>query len=204
MRAFLKPQNLPGLISLHKNGSSLILGVFSFHPDSLSLSSSLDLQNSMGFQIILHFVLRVIFLKCKYPLDYTFFVSQLCFIYTHIQLTVHFKFLQVYKSLQVAQTVKNPPAKWETRVQSLGQEDPLEEGMATNSSILAWRIPLDRAAWWATGHRVAESDVTQQLTLSLSLMSLKSQDYVLFISIYPAPFTVTCVKHMLNNYFLDE
>ena len=45
---------------------------------------------------------------------------------------------------QVAQLVKNPPAMWETWVQSLGWEDPLEEGMATHSSILAWRIPMDR------------------------------------------------------------
>ena len=41
----------------------------------------------------------------------------------------------------VAQLVKNPPAMWETWVQSLGWEDPLEKTMATNSSILAWRIP---------------------------------------------------------------
>ena len=41
----------------------------------------------------------------------------------------------------VAQMIKNLPAVWETRVQSLGWEDPLEEGMATHSSILAWRIP---------------------------------------------------------------
>ena len=37
--------------------------------------------------------------------------------------------------------VKNPPAMWETWLQSLGWEDPLEEGMATHSSVLAWRIP---------------------------------------------------------------
>ena len=37
--------------------------------------------------------------------------------------------------------IKNPPAMWDTWVRSLGQEDPLEEGMATYSSILAWRIP---------------------------------------------------------------
>ena len=37
--------------------------------------------------------------------------------------------------------VKNPPAMWESWVQSLGWEDPLEEGMATHFSILAWRIP---------------------------------------------------------------
>ena len=41
----------------------------------------------------------------------------------------------------VAQTVKNLPALQETQVQSLGREDPLEKGMATHSSILAWRIP---------------------------------------------------------------
>ena len=43
----------------------------------------------------------------------------------------------------VAQTVKNPPAVWDTWVRSLGWEDPLEEGMATHSSILAWRIPRE-------------------------------------------------------------
>ena len=46
----------------------------------------------------------------------------------------------------VAQMVKNPSAIQETWVRSLGWEDPLEEGMATHFSILAWRIPLDRGA----------------------------------------------------------
>ena len=41
----------------------------------------------------------------------------------------------------VAQTVKNPPAVWETWVRSLGRRDPLEKGMAPHSSIVAWRIP---------------------------------------------------------------
>ena len=44
----------------------------------------------------------------------------------------------------VAQAVKNPPAMRATWVQSLGWEDPLEEGMATHSPVLAWRIPMDR------------------------------------------------------------
>ena len=44
-------------------------------------------------------------------------------------------------SFLVAQMVKNPPAVQEAQVQSLGQEDPLEKGIATQSSILAWRIP---------------------------------------------------------------
>ena len=46
--------------------------------------------------------------------------------------------------------VKNLPAVWETWVQYLSWEDPLEAGMATYSSILAWRIPKDRGAWQAT------------------------------------------------------
>ena len=46
----------------------------------------------------------------------------------------------------VAQLVKNLPEMHETLVQFLGWEDPLEEGMATQSSILAWRIPMDRGA----------------------------------------------------------
>ena len=45
-----------------------------------------------------------------------------------------------YGTSLVAQTVKNLPAMQETQVQSLGWEDPLEKGMATHSSILAWRI----------------------------------------------------------------
>ena len=56
--------------------------------------------------------------------------------------------------------VKNPPAKQEMAVRSLGREDPLEEETATHSSILAWRILMDRGAWWATIHRVAESQVS--------------------------------------------
>ena len=50
----------------------------------------------------------------------------------------------------VTQMVKNPPAMQETWVRSLGWENPLEEGMATHSSILAWRIPMYRGAWLAT------------------------------------------------------
>ena len=49
--------------------------------------------------------------------------------------------LQSTRASLVAQLVKNLPAVWETQVQSLGWEDPLEKGMATHSSVLAWRIP---------------------------------------------------------------
>ena len=63
--------------------------------------------------------------------------------------------LQFSRASLVAQIVKNP--MWETWVQSLGWEDPLKEGMATHFSILAWRICMDRGAWWATVHGVAKS-----------------------------------------------
>ena len=56
-----------------------------------------------------------------------------------------------------AQTVKNLPAMWETWVQSLGWEDPLEAGMATHSSILALGNPMGRGAWWATVYVVTKS-----------------------------------------------
>ena len=56
-----------------------------------------------------------------------------------------------------AQMVKNLPAMQEAWVSALGWEDPLEEGMATHSTILAWRIPMDREAWWAAVHRVTKS-----------------------------------------------
>ena len=53
--------------------------------------------------------------------------------------------------------VKNLPAMRETWDQSLGQEDPLEEGMATHSSVRAWRISMDGGAWWGTAHRLTKS-----------------------------------------------
>ena len=55
--------------------------------------------------------------------------------------------------------VKNLPMMQEMQVQSLGWEDPLEKGMATHSSVLAWRIP------WTEGHK--ELDTTEGLTLTL-------------------------------------
>ena len=79
-------------------------------------------------------------------------------------------------------------------VQSLGREDPLEKGMATRSSIRAWRIPMDRGAWRVTVHRIAKSQTrlrqlstracTERKQFKLFLRnkntSLKSRKMVLF------------------------
>ena len=61
--------------------------------------------------------------------------------------------------------VKNPPEKGETWIRSLGWEDPLEEGIATYSSILAWRIPWtdEPGGLWSQGCK--ELDMTEQLSL---------------------------------------
>ena len=61
----------------------------------------------------------------------------------------------------MAQMVKNLPAMQETQIRFLGQEDPLEKGMVTHSSILAWRIPWTEES---TVHDVAESDTNERLT----------------------------------------
>ena len=64
----------------------------------------------------------------------------------------------------LAQMVKNLPTVLETQVWSLGWEDPLEQRMATHSSILAWRIPMDRGVWWTADHGVTKLDTTEWRT----------------------------------------
>ena len=71
-----------------------------------------------------------------------------------------------------AQSEKNPPAMRETWVWSLGWEDPLEEGMVTHSSILAWQTPTDRGAWGGWGPwGLKEWDPVSSLLLLLSRTS---------------------------------
>ena len=69
--------------------------------------------------------------------------------------------------------VKNPRAVWETKVQSLGWEDPLEEGMATHSNILAWRIHGQRSllGYSTWGHK--ELDMTEWLSTAQHIKSVK-------------------------------
>ena len=62
----------------------------------------------------------------------------------------------------MGERIKRLPEMQETWVRSLGWEDPLEKEMATHTSILAWRIPMDREAWWAIVHGVAESPLDKK------------------------------------------
>ena len=87
----------------------------------------------------------------------------------------------------VAQMVKNWSAVWETRVPLLGWEDPLEEGMANCSSIVAWRIPMDRGAWRAIVHGVAKSWTPLSSRLSVAQHSFQ-------VSLFWEP------KHLLSEW----
>ena len=89
------------------------------------------------------------------------------------------------------QMVKNPPAMQVSRIQSLGWEDPLEKGMVTHSSILAWRSPWIEETW---GHK--EWDMTEWLTLSLSNVYISWSFINIYTSIYLHIYTHT--KYLLD------
>ena len=73
--------------------------------------------------------------------------------------------LHIHWTSLVAQTVKRLPTMWETRVPSLGWEDPLEKEMANHSSTLAWKIPWRESMVGYSPRGRKESDMTEQLYL---------------------------------------
>ena len=85
----------------------------------------------------------------------------------------------------VVQMVKNPPAMRESWVQSLDQEDPLEESLATHSSILSWRFLAGCSLWG-----LKESDMTEQLSMdtfplySPKLLRMKRVTYICIFGIH--------------------
>ena len=91
------------------------------------------------------------------------------------------------KTSLVAQTVKRLPTVQETRVQSLGWEDPLEKEMATHSSILAWKIQGQRSLVGYSPWGRRESDMTEQLP-SLTLNGVQSQWFQ-----YQVPLSSLCL-----------
>ena len=84
----------------------------------------------------------------------------------------------------VAEMVKNLSAMQETWVQSLGQEDPLEQEMAVHSGVLAWRIPWTRA-WWAAVYGVAQSWTRLKLLSSMHIcIDFYMHLFIVYIKIY--------------------
>ena len=77
-------------------------------------------------------------------------------------------YIWLYKYVWTARWLRQLPTMRETWVPSLVWEDPLEEDMATHSSILAWRIPTDGGAWQATIHGVTKSCMTEQLRAGIN------------------------------------
>ena len=97
----------------------------------------------------------------------------------------------------VAQLVKNLPAMQETQVQSLGHEDPLEKGMATCSSILAWEIPWTKEPSGLQSMGSQKLDTTERLSLSFFLFFFffqnnKKVHWLGLFYTYTGPFFLTC------------
>ena len=95
----------------------------------------------------------------------------------------------------MAQPVKSLPAMQETQVQSLGWEDPSEKGMATHSSILAWKIPWTEelgGLYSSWSHK--ESDSTEQLTLSVFIIKIFIQRENNFHGRFPFIFLLAYLK----------
>ena len=80
----------------------------------------------------------------------------------------------------MALMVKNPPAMWVTWSQSLGWEDPLEKGIPTHSSILAWKNSMGIGAWWAIVHGVAKSQT--RLSNQTHTKTNQKRHYIQFCS----------------------
>ena len=112
-------------------------------------------------------------------------------------LILHQSFSMYYAGTSlVAQTGKNPPAMLETQVRSLGQEDSLEKGLTTHSSILAWRIPWTEEPGGLSPWSCKESDMTEQLTQCIG--SLGAGGDVPWVTLEP-PWSFLLEKEMATH-----
>ena len=116
---------------------------------------------------------------CKGNFDYLFLLGCL---FSYWVLRV----LYIIWASLVAQMVKKLPAMWETWVQSLGQEDPLEKEMATHCNILAWRLQWTEEpdGYSPLGHK--ESDMTEWLILILRNLDIYLVSEIIFREILAA------------------
>ena len=107
-----------------------------------------------------------------------------------------------WRASLVAHLVKNPPTMWETWVRSLGWEDPLEEGMATHSSILAWRLPRRSPVGCSPcGHK--ELDTANWLSMAPKWLSM-GQCSQLFRHEWWHFSSLNCVKIQITPYLTQN
>ena len=110
---------------------------------------------------------------------------------------IHNSTIYVRAGFPGGQMVKNLPSVWETWVRSLDWEDPLEEDMATHSSILAKRMPTDRGAW-QTPWGCKDLDTTEQL----SILGYEFETFLLeLLLLYPADFGLFCFHFLCLHVF---
>ena len=128
-------------------------------------------------------------------------------------MNLNFYFRQIkQESLLVAQTTKNLPAMQETWLQSLGQEDPLDKGMATPSSVLAWRIPWTEGPGGLKSLGGKELDMTEWIPLSFKQEShlLKPWNLIIGIRQSTSKYIFYCLIrfiifwHVKTNIFQEE
>ena len=128
-------------------------------------------------------------------------MSVLCFTWHKISWSC-FSVVQIFCCFLVLllQVVKSLAAVWETQVWSLGPEDPLEKEMATHSSFLPGKKPMDRGAWHgiAWDRRVRHGWVTSLYTLKLTSLKPLSPDWLVWMD-EPFVFTVLYVTHSWTN-----
>ena len=113
-------------------------------------------RQEKAFMILLHFTISSKYYTCKWTVTFLSSCIKLPCCLSSLVSVLQDSFLKVAASL-VAQMIMNLPAIRETPDRFLGWEDSVEGVMATHSSILPWRIPMDRGASWATLHGVAKT-----------------------------------------------
>ena len=118
---------------------------------------SLGFKGWKGIYGIEMLVILFLYLGASYRVCLVCGNSLSCTLSICIFLYLYYTLVRSFRGFPGDSVVKNLPAKQKMWVGSLGQEDPLEKGMATHSSILAWKNPVGSGAWWAKVHRVAKS-----------------------------------------------
>ena len=129
-----------------------------------------------------------------------------CSLQHNLQQLIYWKNVSLQWASLLAQMVKDLPALWETWVWSLGWEDPLEEGMATHSNILAWRIPMDRGACslQSVGSQRVRHDWATKAQHSKDGWVNKEIVRYIDIYMYIYVYTYVCVSGTLLNHKKNE